>query len=96
MKNKKSDITLNEKDAILDMLDSEKQLMSLYTTAIFEGSTKSLRKEFSSNLLAVASDQYNLFLQMQSRGYAQPAPAQKQMIDQTNETFKKEKKNLQA
>lgn len=92
---KKSDITLNEKDAILDMLDSEKQLMSLYTTAIFEGNNKSLRKEFSSHLLAVADNQYNLYCQMQSRGYVQPAPAQKPMIDQANETFKKQKKTLQ-
>ena len=93
---KKCEITLNEKDAILDMLDSEKQLMSLYTTAIFEGSTKALRKEFSTNLLSVANNQYSLFCQMQTRGYAQPAPAQKQMIDQANETFKKEKKTLLA
>lgn len=94
MKTSKSDTQLNEKDAILDMLESEKQLMSFYTTALFEGSSKSVRKEFSSHLNAVAENQYSLFTQMSSRGYYTPTPAQKQMIDQTNETFKKQQKQL--
>lgn len=94
MKTSKSDTQLNEKDAILDMLESEKQLMSFYTTALFEGSTKSVRKEFTSHLTSVAENQYCLFSQMSTRGYYTPTPAQKQMIDQTNEQFKKQQKQL--
>ena len=41
MKLTKMNTQLNEKDAIQDMLESEKQLMSFYTTALFEGSSKS-------------------------------------------------------
>lgn len=96
MKMTKSDTQLNEKDAIQDMLESEKQLMSFYATALFEGSSKSLRKNFSTNLNSVAENQYSLFSQMSSRGYYTPTPAQKQMIDQTSDTFKKEKKQLEA
>ncbi len=94
MKMGKSDITLNEKDAILDMLESEKQLMSFYTTALFEGSSKSIRKGFCSHLQSVAENQYSLYSQMSSRGYYTPTPAQKQMIDQTTDTFKKQQKQL--
>lgn len=94
MKLQKSDTTLNEKDAIMDMLESEKQLMSFYTTALFEGSSKNLRKGFSSHLNTVAENQYSLYTQLSSRGYYKPTPAQKQMIDQTCETYKKEKKTL--
>ncbi len=94
MKLQKSDTTLNEKDAIMDMLESEKQLMSFYAIALFEGSSKSLRKGFNSNLSTVAENQYSLFSQLSSRGYYTPTPAQKQMIDQTVETYKKEKKTL--
>ena len=94
MKTSKSDTQLNEKDAILDMLESEKQLMSFYTTALYEGSSKSVRKEFSTHLNSVAENQYCLFNQMSTRGYYTPTPAQKQMIDQTNETFKKQQKQL--
>ncbi len=96
MKQSKSDTQLNEKDAIQDMLSSEKQLMSFYAVALFEGSSKSVRKEFAANLNAVAAAQYSLFTQMSSRGYYAPAPAAKQMVDQINDKFKKEKKNLQA
>ena len=92
----KMDTTLNEKDSLQDMLEAEKQLMSLYTTALFEGSTKSVRKNFSTNLLGVADNQYCIFNQMQSRGYYESQPAKKNMIDQANDTYKKQKKSLQA
>ena len=44
MKLTKSDVTLNERDSLQDILESEKQLMGLYATALFEGSTKAVRK----------------------------------------------------
>ena len=96
MKLTKSDITLNEKDALQDMLTCEKQLMTLYTTALFEGSTKTMRKNFSTNLLGVAENQYSIFTQMQSRGYYEPQPANKNLIDTANQTFKKQKNSLKA
>lgn len=94
MKTGKCDTQLNEKDAIMDMLESEKQLISFYATALFEGSSKSVRKEFATHLDSVAENQYCLFNQMSTRGYYTPTPAQKQQIDQTNETFKKQQKQL--
>lgn len=96
MKLTKSDITLNEKDALQDMLESEKQLMTIYTTALFEGSTKTMRKNFSSNLLGVAENQYSLFQQMSTRGYYTPQPANKNLIDDANSTYKKQKNSLKA
>ena len=96
MKLTKSDTQLNEKDAIMDMLESEKQLMSFYTTALFEGSSKSIRKGFSTHLNSVAENQYCLYNQLSTRGYVEPAPAQKQMIDETCDKFKKQQKQLKA
>ena len=90
------DCTLNEKDTLQDLLESEKQLMALYTTALFEGSSTTVRKNFSTNLLGVAENQYKLFTQMQTRGYYEPTPAKKDMIDEANSTFKKQKKELKA
>ena len=90
------DCTLNEKDTLLDMLDAEKHLMVLYTTALFEGSTKAVRKNFSENLLGVAENQYCIFNQMQSRGYYEPQPANKNLIDTATDTYKKQKKSLKA
>lgn len=96
MKITKMDCTLNEEDTLKDLLESEKQLMSLYTTALFEGSSKTVRKNFSENLLGVAENQYSLFTQMQSRGYYEPKPAKKDMITEASKTFKKQKKDLKA
>jgi len=87
---------LNEKDALQDMLESEKQLMTIYTTALYEGSTKAMRKNFSENLLGVAENQYCLYTQMNTRGYYQPKPANKTLIDEANANYKKQKKSLKA
>ena len=89
MKLTKSDTTLNEKDALQDMLDSEKALMSLYTTALYEGNSKNMRKSFADNLSGVEKDQYTLYQQMTARGYYEAPPAKKDMIDQANDQFKK-------
>ena len=96
MKLTKSDVTLNERDALQDMLDSEKQLMEIYTTALFEGSTKSIRKNFSTNLLGVAENQFLVFTQMNTRGYYEPKPANKTLIDEATNTYKKQKNSLKA
>ena len=88
------DCTLNEQDTLQDMLESEKQLMELYTVALFEGSSKNVRKNFSTNLLGVAENQFCIYSQMLSRGYYEPKPAVKTMIDEANDTFKKQKKQL--
>lgn len=96
MKLTKSDCTLNERDSLQDMLDSEKQLISLYANALFEGSTKAVRKNFSENLLSVANNQYTIFTQMNTRGYYEPKPANKNLIDEATENYKKQKKCLKA
>lgn len=96
MKLTKSDCMLNEKDALQDMLESEKQLMEIYTTALFEGSTKAMRKNFSTNLLGVAENQYCIYTQMNTRGYYEPKPANKQLIDEATSTYKKQKNSLKA
>ncbi len=96
MKLTKSDVTLNERDTLQDLLDCEKQLMSLYTTALYEGSTKAMRKNFTTNLLSVAENQYSIFQQMSTRGYYEPKPANKNLIDEANANFKKQTPQLQA
>ena len=96
MKLTKSDVTLNERDSLQDILESEKQLMGLYATALFEGSTKAVRKNFSTNLMGVAENQFLVFTQMSTRGYYEPKPANKNLIDEANANFKKQKPQLQA
>ncbi len=96
MKLTKMDTTLCEKDALQDMLEGEKSLISLYATALYEGSGKNMRKNFADNLMGVSENQYTLFRQMSARGYYETAPAKKDMIDKANDTFKKQQKTLKA
>ena len=69
MKLSKKDTTLNEKDALQDMLEAEKILMSYYSTAVIEGSSKPFRKEILKNYSTSADTQFSILEQMLARGY---------------------------
>ncbi len=94
MKQSKREITLCEKDALQDLLDCEKLLMSYYAAAYLEGSAKPFRKEILKNYTDHAETQFRVFEQMQSRGYYEVQPAEKLMIDQNVEKFNKVKKQI--
>ncbi len=96
MKQSKRDTTLSEKDALQDLLDCEKLLMSYYSMALTEGSSQSFRKAILKNYSAHAETQFQVFEQMLSRGYYEVQPAAKMMIDQNAEKFEKIKKQISA
>lgn len=94
MKQSKQETTLNEQDALQDMLDVEKLLMSYYSAALLEGSCKPFRKEILKHYTSSAETQFNVFEQMLSRGYYEVQPAEKMLIDQKTEMFSKVKKQI--
>lgn len=94
MKQSKKDVTMNEKDALQDLLDAEKLLLSYYSMAVTEGSCKPFRKEIFKNYTASADTQFTVFEQMLARGYYEVQPAQKMMVDQKTEMFSKVMKQI--
>ncbi len=96
MKQSKKDTTLNEKDALQDLLDAEKLLLSYYNAAVIEGSCKPFRKEIFKNYSLSAETQFTVFEQMLSRGYYEVQPAEKPMLEKKKETFSKVLKQLEA
>lgn len=94
MKQSKKEITLCEKDALQDMLDVEKQLLTFYTTALTEGSNQAFRKEILKNYSSSAENQFTVFEQMLARGYYQVAPAPKMSLDEKTEQFSKVLKQI--
>ncbi len=96
MKQSKMDTTLCEKDALQDLLDTEKLLMNYYSVALTEGSSKAFRKEILKHYSAHAETQFSVFEQMLSRGYYQVQPAAKMLLDQKTETFSKVCKQISA
>lgn len=83
----KSEYTLNEKDSLTDLLNSEKALVKLYGTALTEAECKSLRTLIRTQLAEAAEDQYTVFEQMKSHDYYAPKPADKATVDEKKENF---------
>lgn len=96
MKQSRQDVTLCEKDALQDMLNAEKQLMSLYAIAVTEGSGKAFRKELLGHYASCAEDQFSVFEQMLARGYYEAQPAEPQMIREKKDSFSKVLKQISA
>ena len=94
MKQAKKDIALSEKDALQDLLDCEKLLMTYYAAALTEGSSTPFRKQIIKHYTADAETQFRVFEQMLDRGYYQVQPAAKMMIDQNVEKFGKVQKQI--
>ena len=83
----KSEYTLNERDSLVDLLNSEKQLVKLYGTALTEASTKQLRSLLRTQFAEAAEDQFSVFEQMQQHDYYAPKPADKAIVDQKKDDF---------
>lgn len=88
---KKSQLTLNEKDSLQDMLDVEKQMISLYGVAMSEASAKNIRVLLKTNLCETAEDQFQVFKTMQENDYYQVKPANKTVIDEQVDKFREVK-----
>lgn len=56
MKNEKREITLNEKDSIRDMLETEKGLSLAYTDALWQAERREVRHRVLEHIPAVAED----------------------------------------
>lgn len=94
MKQSKKETTLCEKDALQDLLNAEKLLLSYYASAITEGSCKSFRKEIMRHYSECAETQFSVFEQMLTRGYYEVQPAKQEMIEEKAQNFAKIGKQL--
>lgn len=90
----KMEVTLSEKDALQDMLDAEKLLMSYYNAALTEGSSKPFRKAVMKHYAEHAETQFTVYEAMLARGYYQTQPAEKQYVDQNADKFSKTLKQI--
>lgn len=94
MSNYKADITLNEKDSLQDMLNVEKSIVKIYSTAITEGASKGFRTLIKKHWQENVDDQLQVFLQMTERGYYQVQSAEETMLSEQKNKFLKVKSQL--
>ncbi len=83
----KADTTLNEKDSLQDMLNLEKSLVKIYSTAITEGCSDGFRSVVIDNWQDSVSDQMDVFLQMTELGYYQVESAPEETLKEQRQKF---------
>jgi spore coat protein CotF len=94
MSNYKADITLNEKDSLQDVLNMEKNLVKLYSTAITEGTSNGFRSVIKEHWGDVVNDQLDVFLQMTEHGYYRVESAPEESLSTQREKFSNVKSQL--
>ena len=94
MSNYKADITLNEKDSLQDMLDTEKNLVKVYGTAMTEGVSKNFRAKVKNNWDSMVIDQLKVFKEMEDHGYYEVQQADSETIKNSKEKYTKIKSQL--
>ena len=94
MSNYKADTTLNEKDSLQDLLNVEKSLVKIYSTAITEGCSNGFRTLIKKHWSDSVGDQMDVFLQMTELGYYTVESAPEQAKQEQKEKFVKVKSQL--
>ena len=80
-------IELTERDMMEDSLDTQKQTMSGYLSAVTECADSQMRSTFVSILNEEAELSADVFSLMQARGWYQPKQAQESDIAKAKEKF---------
>ena len=94
MSDYKADVTLNEKDSLQDLLNIEKSLVKIYSTAMTEGCSKGFRTLVGEHWKESAKDQMDVFLMMTEHGYYQVESAPEQVLKEHKQKFSKVSKQL--
>lgn len=87
MREYREQITLNEQDSLLDILNVEKDLTKLYATLITEGVSKGFRNTIISNLSTSIDDQFMAFTLLTEQGYLRVESQDEQTKNQLKEQF---------
>ncbi len=83
-----------DKEILNDVLDQEKQIISLYSTAVTESSCQNMRNLLLKNMQQTSNDQYEVFDQMRILGYYQTQPAQDIQVQQAQQKYSQIKQQL--
>jgi len=79
---------MTEQELLSDLLNQEKQMITLYAAGIQEASCKNLRKLLASQFTQASQDQFEVLDRMREKGYYQTQEATSQQVQQVRNTFK--------
>ena len=90
----KSDVTLNEKDSLQDMLNLEKNMVKVYSTIMTEGVSKGFRTTVKSHWNETVEDQAEVYFMMTDKGYTEVQSAPETALSKEKNKFMKVKSQL--
>jgi spore coat protein F len=85
---------LGEKEILNDLLNTEKQIINTYSTAVTESSCANMRQLLLRNITQVADDQFNVYNAMVNKGYYQKKDALDQDVQQAKQKFQQMQSQL--
>lgn len=78
---------MGEKEILNDLLNQEKQIIGVYSTAVTESSCPNMRQVLLRNITQSSEDQLSVFQTMVTKGYYQTKDAQDQEVQQAKQKF---------
>lgn len=90
----KSDVTLNEKDSLQDMLNLEKNMVKVYSTIMTEGVSKGFRTTIKNHWNETVEDQAEVYFMMTDKGYTEVQSAPETTLSKEKNKFMKVKSQL--
>ena len=75
------------KEILNDLLNQEKQIIGVYSTAVTESSCPNMRQVLLRNITQSSEDQLSVFQTMVTKGYYQTKDAQDQEVQQAKQKF---------
>lgn len=96
MRDYKADITLNEEDSLIDLLNAEKNLLKTYAVVISESVSKGVREQVLKNLKSQVDSQINVFFLMTELDYYRVNSASEEQRSLAREKFKKSKQEIES
>jgi spore coat protein CotF len=80
---------LTEKDLMCDLLASEKQILSSYSSSITEASCPNLRKTLITNFQKAQETQYKVFDVMREKGWYRVKDAEPDQVDKAKQAARR-------
>ena len=85
---------IGEREALTDLLNGEKNMITLYTKALMESSCPQMRNMVEQGITQLAQDQYGVYTNMATRGYYPIKQATAQMISEATSMFESVQQQL--
>lgn len=94
MNGKQALASWDDQRMVTDLLDTARHIATEYGSYIIEGSNMQLRQLLTNNLNETYNDQFQIFEQMQQRGWYQTKPVQQPDLQTAKQKFTQTKGQL--